>query len=78
MAILIAGGALQLYAHLAAGAVQTPETIQRIGVIFAWLPAVFLGASGIVIYGYRQAHSAVATTAPAPATETPIGAGGVP
>ena len=78
VAILITGAALQLYARLASGAAQTPDTIERIGVIFAWLPAVFLALSGIVIYGYRLTHSAAATLHAAPTTKTPIGAGGVP
>ena len=79
VAILITGAALQLYAGLASGAAQTPETIERIGAIFAWLPAVFLTMSAIAIYGYRLSHSAPATVQARPAAETPItSAGGVP
>jgi Na+/melibiose symporter-like transporter len=80
VAILIAGAALQLYARLASGAVQTPDTIERIGVIFAWLPAAFLAMSGIAIYGYRLTQSSAATlhAGPTPKTAITSSAGGVP
>jgi Na+/melibiose symporter-like transporter len=76
VAILIAGAALQLYAGLASGAVQTPQTIERIGVIFAWLPAAFLTMSGIAIYGYRLSQAAPATLPASAAPKTVITSAG--
>jgi GPH family glycoside/pentoside/hexuronide:cation symporter len=62
VAVLLAGAALQLYAKLAPGVAQAPETIARIGVVFAWLPALLLVIAAAAVSSYRLRPSSLDTT----------------
>ncbi len=59
VALLIAGGLLQIYARLAPGAAQAPDTVERIGVLFAWVPAALVVLSAIAISRYNLTRATV-------------------
>jgi GPH family glycoside/pentoside/hexuronide:cation symporter len=75
--LLVAGGLLQFYVRLGPGVTQLPDAIGRLGVIFAWVPAVLVVLSAAAITGYnlaRTPNDAVAAPGQQPDVATAGGA----